>query len=342
MPKPTAVQPRTGAMRATNLFKGFGTRARSAPGDNQPIAEIILTPHSGVRLEILDDFEKSGLVWMWAGDAEGNLIYVSPSAAERLGHAVADLLGRHLTDLFETDPDNPNERSDRSLNFQISARNRITDLIVRLAPSGILEDAPQSWWMICAHPKFDESGQFLGYRGTAKDVTVKYERKVHDKQLAQYDSLTGLANRHRLNKRLDTVLAAYKAAKRHCALMMLDLDRFKHVNDTLGHQAGDELLKQAGDRLKSIVGTKGEIGRLGGDEFEIILPDIDDRGVLGELAGRVIQMLAQPYSIGGERARVGASVGIAIAPYDGLERSDMMKSADMALYAAKNAGRSQL
>lgn len=341
MLKLTAALPRTGAMRATNLFKGFGIRARSAPGDNQAIAEVILPSHNGVRLEILDDFEKSGLVWMWAGDAEGNLIYVSQSAAEGLGHAVTDLLGRHLTDLFETDPDNPNERSDRSFNFQISARNRITDLIVRLAPGGALEDARQSWWMICAHPKFDESGQFVGYRGTAKDVTVEYERKVHDKQLAQYDSLTGLANRHRLNKRLDTVLSAYKAAKRHCALMMLDLDRFKHVNDTLGHQAGDELLKQAGDRLKSIVGSKGEIGRLGGDEFEIILPDIDDRGVLGELAERIIQMLAQPYSIGGQRARVGASVGIAIAPYDGLERSDMMKSADMALYAAKNAGRSQ-
>lgn len=302
---------------------------------------IAVAANGDVRFEILDDFEKSGLVWLWAGDADGRLIYISHSAAEGLGHTVTDLLGRHLTDLFETDPDNPNERSDRSFNFQISARNRITDLIVRLAPGGALQDARQSWWTICAYPRFDESGHFVGYRGTAKDVTVEYERKVQDKRLAQYDSLTGLANRHRLNKRLDSVLASYKAAKRHCTLMMLDLDRFKHVNDTLGHQAGDELLKQAGDRLKRIVGDKGEIGRLGGDEFEIILPDIDDRGTLGQLAERVIQMLAQPYSIGGQRARVSASIGIAIAPYDGLERADMMKSADMALYAAKNAGRSQ-
>src|SRR5690606_18788089 len=90
-----------------------------------------------------------------------------------------------------------------------------------------------------------------------------------------------------------------------------------------------------------VVGPRGEIGRLGGDEFQIILPDIDDRGTLGELAERVIQILSQPYAIGGQRAKISASVGVAIAPYDGLERLDMIKSADMALYAAKNAGRSQ-
>jgi diguanylate cyclase (GGDEF)-like protein len=162
-----------------------------------------------------------------------------------------------------------------------------------------------------------------------------------DSRLAEYDSLTGLANRHRMHKRLDSLLPAYLATKRSCAVMMLDLDRFKHVNDSLGHQAGDDLLKQVADRLQRIVLDRGEIGRLGGDEFQIILPDADDRGSLGELAEKIIQMLSQPYSLGEERATIGASVGIAIAPYDGIERADVLHSADLALYAAKNNGRGQ-
>ena len=162
-----------------------------------------------------------------------------------------------------------------------------------------------------------------------------------DSQAAEYDSLTGLANRHRMNRRLDSILGAYKQAKRSCALMMLDLDRFKYVNDTMGHQAGDDLLRQVGERLRNIVGDRGEIGRLGGDEFQVILPDLDDRGKLGELGDKVIQIVSQPYPIDGKRAIIGASVGIAIAPYDGIEREELVKSADLALYAAKNGGRGQ-
>ena len=331
-------------MRTKGLLRGFGNRTRSAPDqqrENALSAAPVTQPDHGARLEILDDFEKSGFVWLWAGDADGRLVYISQSAAETLGHSVADLLGTNLTDLFETDPDNPDERSDRPFNFQLSARNRISDLLVRFALGKPRDDVQQTWWLICAHPRFDEAGRFIGYRGSAKDVSVEYERKLQDTRLAQYDSLTGLANRHRMNKRLDSILVAYKAAKRSCALMMLDLDRFKHVNDTLGHQAGDELLRQVADRLQRVIGTNGEIGRLGGDEFQIILPDIDDRGALGDLAEKVIQIIAQPYPLNGERATIGTSVGIAIAPYDGIERADLVKSADLAMYAAKNGGRGQ-
>ena len=157
--------------------------------------------------------------------------------------------------------------------------------------------------------------------------------------MALYDSLTGLANRHRMSRRLDTTLTAYQIAKRSCALMMIDLDRFKAVNDTLGHQAGDELLKQVAQRLSRVIGNGAEIGRLGGDEFQVILPDIDDRGQLGEIAQKIIPMVSQPYSIDGSRCVIGASVGIAIAPYDGLDSEELVRSADLALYAAKGGGR---
>jgi diguanylate cyclase (GGDEF)-like protein len=311
-----------------------GDDARDAP------AGIITVTDSAGRLDVLDDFEQAGIVWIWATDAEGRLIYISESAGERLGRPVLDLLGHPLIELFETDPDNPDERSDRPLKFQLSARNKLSDLVMRFVVPGDTESR-RSWWAFSGHPKFDKGGRFKGYRGSAKDVTVEYERKLEDSRLAEYDSLTGLANRHRMTRRLDGILAAYKNAKRSCALMMLDLDRFKQVNDSMGHPAGDELLRQVADRLRAIIGDRGEIGRLGGDEFQVILPDIDDRGKLGELANKVIQIISQPYPIDGKRAIIGTSVGVAIAPYDGLEMDEMTRASDLALYAAKKGGRGQ-
>jgi len=323
-----------------SLLRGLtgGAAAQAAP---DPSETPLVTAHDrDSRLAILDDFEQAGIGWIWASDAAGRLIYVSQSAADKLGRPIDELLGKPLVALFETDPDNPDEKSDRPLNFQLSARNKITDLTVRFASDALRESRPV-WWSISGHPKFDAEGAFQGYRGSAKDITVEYQRKLEDSRLAEYDSLTGLANRHRMNRRLDSILAAYKNAKRSCALVMMDLDRFKQVNDTMGHQAGDELLRQVAERLKAIVGHGGEIGRLGGDEFQIILPDLDDRGKLGELAGKLIQIVSQPYQIDGKRAVIGTSVGIAIAPYDGIIRDELVHGADLALYAAKNGGRAQ-
>lgn len=304
-------------------------------------AEIIRFGDSARRLELLDDFERSGMGWIWATDHEGRLIYVSQDAADKLGRPVADLLGQSLAELFEIDPDNPGAKSDRPLKFVLAAHKTISDLVVRFVSDRQRSAAGQTWWTISGHPKVDDSGQFMGFCGSAKDVTVEYERKLADSLLAEYDSLTGLANRHRMTKRLDSTLAAFKQARRSCALIMLDLDRFKQVNDTMGHPAGDALLKAVGQRLTSIVGQRGEIGRLGGDEFQILLPDMEDRGPLGELAGKIIQLVSQPYLIDSRHAVIGASLGIAIAPFDGLDREELTANADLALYSAKNGGRGQ-
>ena len=332
-------------MGEIGFLKGLGRRKAALDEDAAPrgagSAGVIHSYDSSRRLEVLDDFERAGFGWLWASDAEGRLIYVTEGAAEKLGLPLDELLAKPLTELFETDPDNPFEKSDRPFKFQLSSRSKFIDLIVRFALGKSRQDVRQTWWSISGHPKFDEGGRFLGYRGSAKDVSVEYERKLVDSRLAEYDSLTGLANRYRMNKRLESILTAYKAAKRSCALMMLDLDKFKHVNDTLGHQGGDDLLKQVGERLTSLIANRGEIGRLGGDEFQIILPDMDDRGALGELAEKVIQIISQPYPIGDNRAIVGTSVGIAVAPYDGLELDPLTHAADLALYAAKNGGRGQ-
>src|SRR5688500_16212697 len=129
------------------------------------------------RLQVLDEFEQAVMGWIWATDAEGRLIYLSETASEKLGKPVEELLAQPLVALFETDPDNPDERSDRPLNFQLSSRSKIHDLTVRVITGKGNTLTRSTWWSISGHPKLDKGGKFHGYRGSAKDVTLGYERK---------------------------------------------------------------------------------------------------------------------------------------------------------------------
>ncbi|WP_234033064.1 putative bifunctional diguanylate cyclase/phosphodiesterase [Erythrobacter rubeus] len=288
------------------------------------------------RAGLLDSLEKSELGWFWASDGAGRLIYLSEPAIERISGEEKALIGLQLTEIFKDDDEFEGAAPQRPLKFQLAARNS-------LRPTTVKIDIGEKtvWWEISGAPRIGESEEFTGYHGIARDVTASIASQRDAEKLSRYDSLTGLANRHRITHKLGATLTAFQTAKRCCATMLLDLDRFKQVNDTLGHPAGDELLKQVAARLKRIVGDQGEIGRLGGDEFQIILPDIEDRQVLGDLSDRIIQMLSQPYSINGMRAVIGCSVGVAVAPFDGIESEELVKAADLALYAAKGGGRGQ-
>ncbi|KPF65351.1 putative bifunctional diguanylate cyclase/phosphodiesterase [Porphyrobacter sp. AAP60] len=287
----------------------------------------------GERLAMLDELEESGLGWFWASDDCGNLTYLSGAIASRLDIPLSELLGHPLTAIF-TAADR--DGRGKSLPLMLGAHKPFAGLSVRAArnPDGVV-------LRLAGQPAFSTNGRFTGFRGTGADITDEYRREEETERLARFDSLTGLSNRHRMAHQLDSMLTAFKAARRNCAVMMLDLDRFKHVNDTLGHAAGDELLKQVAARLNRALDRDCEIGRLGGDEFQVVLPDIDDRGVLGELAMKIVTMLRQPYSLEEGRCVIGASVGIAIAPHDGVTREEIVRSADLALYAAKNGGRGQ-
>ncbi len=297
---------------------------------------------SDMRMRVLDEFDRAGIGWIWATDAQGKLIYLADKAIEKLGYETAELIGRQIEDVFEVDSQNAGEGSARSLKFQIKARNKIRDQVVRFTLGRAANEIRQTWWSLSGYPLRDDEGEFIGYRGNASDVTVEYERKLVDSRLAEFDSLTGLANRHSMDRYIEGTLAGFKSSSRPCALLMMDLDKFKRVNDTLGHQAGDALLLQVAERLTSIVGSRCKVGRLGGDEFQIMIPDVDDREKLGELATKIIAILSQPYALEDDkRAIIGASVGIAVAPFDGNTKEELVNSADLALYAAKNGGRGQ-
>lgn len=297
-------------------------------------------PHSGAEREqallLLQDYEASGLGWFWSTDGEGRITYISDCVATLLGRPRSDLLGQAFHSLFIIQRDDDGQ-PERTLPLIFSTRKIFSELAVRAA-SG----RDEVWWSISGRPQYAGDGSFTGFRGNGTDITATRQGQKDAARLAMYDPLTGLSNRHRTAHRLGTTLKAYQLSKRSCALMTIDLDRFKAVNDTLGHHAGDELLKQVAQRLQQVVKEVGcEIGRLGGDEFQVMLPDIDDRGRLGEIAKAVIAMISQPYSVDGARCVIGASVGLAIAPYDGINSEDLVRSAELALYAAKGGGRGQ-
>jgi diguanylate cyclase (GGDEF)-like protein/PAS domain S-box-containing protein len=282
--------------------------------------------------EILADYEQTGQGWFWETDRRGLVTYISPTIARILGFE-EDLLGRPYTELFILE--GQEQEGERTLLFHLSARSSFQDLAVRAATG----EEDERWWSISGRPIYDQFNNFMGFRGSGSDLTEKRRSEQHASRLAHYDSLTGLANRFQMSQTLEKILNAPHLEHRACAVFLLDLDRFKQVNDTMGHPAGDALLKQVAQRLQRTVGNFGRVGRLGGDEFKVILPGRVAESDLQMLAGQIIENLSQPYSIDGSRVMIGASIGIARSPNDGVTSEAIIRNADLALYAAKDRGR---
>ncbi len=315
-----------GAMPFSDFFKGkkggAGINGASPPGID-----------AAEKVAVVEEIEISGALGFWNTDAQGRISYLSGWIVDALDGEFAQFAGEAMQQVFIPVD---GEADGRSLGLKLGTRKSFSGMAVQASRTGA-----DLVLRLSGRPLYDGSGTFLGFRGSTIDVTDEFRSEEEANRLAKFDSLTGLANRHRMEQRIDSTLHAFRSAKRAAALMMLDLDRFKQVNDTLGHAAGDQLLQQVADRLRGAVAGRGEIGRLGGDEFQVLIPDLDDRGELGEIAKKIIQILSQPYSVEEGRCSIGCSVGIAIAPYDGVERDELTRAADLALYASKNGGRGQ-
>ena len=278
---------------------------------------------------IVEEYEANSSGWFWTTDRSGLITYLSDKVARVVGLADAPA-GRRLTELFQSDPG----ESERSLAFHLSSRTSFTDYSVRSPLDG--EDR---WWSISGRPRLDEHGNFQGFVGHGSDLTEKRRSEAEITRLAMYDALTGLANRQRMRLTLDQALQQTARSYRSTALLLLDLDRFKAVNDTLGHQVGDALLKQVAQRLERAVGELGLVGRLGGDEFQVLVTGEGRQDRLSEIATKIITDVGQPYFIAGSAITIGVSIGIAVAPGDGGTAEDLVRNADLALYAAKGDGR---
>jgi len=297
-------------------------------------ARLHLEAQARKALQFVDEFENSGRGWFWETNNLGTLSYVSQQLAEDFKVQPEELLGRQFTDLLSVDSGSPDSlREERTLGFHLSARFPFSDVIVRAASD---EDIH---WSLSGNPLFDGRGRFLGFRGIGTDLTEQRRSEQEISRLARFDSLTGLPNRALMRQTLDEALRNATSRRKGCSLYLIDLDRFKNVNDTLGHPIGDALLRQVADRLKLVMGDHGQVGRLGGDEFMAVLPGTVETGLLESLARTLIEQVSRPYSIEGHRVTIGASVGIAIGDPGRACADSMVRNADLALYAAKAAGR---
>lgn len=281
--------------------------------------------------DLLQGLENGGQNWFWEADRHGTLTYISASVAERMGCEPKHLRGTALFDLVQIKA-SVNELR-KGLQFFWISRSAFHDVEV-----GLVGDKGSSW-LLAGWPIYDGWQNFLGFRGSASNLSEKRRLEQFASRMAKFDSLTGLLNRYQIAQRLDNILTSPVAESRICAVMLIDLDRFKQVNDTMGHPAGDALLKQVARRLHAVVGEGGRVGRLGGDEFQVIIPGHHSRAALAALAEQIITTLSQPYTVEASRVVIGASVGVAVAPDDGDSGDALIRNADLALYAAKDRGR---
>lgn len=184
----------------------------------------------------------------------------------------------------------------------------------------------------------DPSGEITHYIGLYTDISDIKKAEYRLEQLAHYDSLTELPNRALFQENLEMALSSARRHSRHMALLFIDLDRFKQVNDTLGHKFGDKVLIETAQRLREIVRTEDTVSRLSGDEFTIILCELDDPVFAGVIAQRIVESLSHPYNLFDEDVYISASVGIALYPDDGLDAEILLRNADLAMYHAKADG----
>jgi diguanylate cyclase (GGDEF)-like protein/PAS domain S-box-containing protein len=290
---------------------------------------LLLEAEAEKARRFVDDFEASGRGWFWETNAAGLLSYASDALARHLGMAAQALDGRRFDEVLLVEEE---DEARRTLGFHLAARFPFSDLVVR-APG------QETWWLLSGTPNFDPYGRFLGFRGLGSNLSEQRRSEAEQSKLARTDSLTGLPNRAMMRATLEAALANAGERRQGCALMLIDLDRFKQVNDTLGHPVGDKLLAKVAARLRRVLGQEGQVGRLGGDEFEAILPGLAEEGRLEALAEALIREVSRPYSIDRHQVSIGASVGIAVARPGKAWADGLVKEADLALYAAKHGGR---
>ncbi|WP_430460419.1 EAL domain-containing protein [Thalassolituus sp. LLYu03] len=200
-------------------------------------------------------------------------------------------------------------------------------------------DQSPIWIQLLASALHDRNGELLGYLGAISDISELKAAQIQMETLAFYDPLTGLANRRLFRNRLEKAVKSVLRSGSSMALMFLDMDQFKRVNDTLGHDAGDILLKEVANRLSNTVRENDTVSRIGGDEFTILLTDVHHTSDVLVVAEKLLYAMAKPIRIKGQDIVTTVSIGITLTPEDSTDANTLMKNADLAMYRAKELGR---
>jgi diguanylate cyclase (GGDEF)-like protein len=297
--------------------------------------DLALAEKNEVVSLLLREFDDSGGDWMWQTDASKCLTHVSPRFAFALGMDTEMLDTKPLLQILAGAAWEAGNFSAglRELAERLKMRESFSDLILPVTIENEIH-----WWELSASPRYDERGAFLGFRGVGSDVTA--QRRSADKinHMARFDTLTGLPNRLQVTEALGEAMSEADRWRSKCAFMMIDLDRFKAINDTLGHPIGDRLLTRVAERLRGLMTDKELCGRLGGDEFGVVVRDASDPARLNRIAHEIIETLSKPYEVDQHTLYIGASIGTAVGPRDGRTVEMLIRSADLALYRSKDQG----
>ncbi|MBN8493897.1 MAG: EAL domain-containing protein [Burkholderiales bacterium] len=308
---------------------------------------------SQARLARAQDLARMGSFdWRRAGpQGSGGTLLLSSQGLRVLGHGVGDTVTvRSILRQVK--------RSERASVMRLLQSVMLHSSVLATDVPVFFRDGRHRIIHVEAEPEFNEHGHGIGYTGIVQDVTDRRVAEDRIRHLANYDSLTGLPNRRHLVWRMERAIDHARRLGHPCAFLMIDLDRFKLINDTLGHAAGDELLMEVAQRLRACVrhseqvmensleavGSRAHrsleaVGRLGGDEFIALLPEISDERDAQRVADRILEVMRAPVLVGGQECFVTASVGIAIFPRDGNSVADLMRNSDVAMFSVKSGGK---
>jgi diguanylate cyclase (GGDEF)-like protein/PAS domain S-box-containing protein len=265
---------------------------------------------------------------IWELDAHGIGSFVNPQMAALLGYPIEEMLGRPFTDFMD---DEGRALAERKM---VRRRGQAERQELRL----VRQDGTAMWASVASNPIYGADGEHLGALALVNDITRQRASVERIWQQANFDELTGLPNRYMFLDRLRLAMRKADREGAFLALLFIDLDHFKEVNDRLGHAMGDLLLAQAAQRIAAGVRTSDTIARLGGDEFTVVLAGLDRASTVDRIAQSMLAALARSFTLGEDEGRVAASIGVALYPADGSDVSTLLDHADQAMYAAKHAG----
>lgn len=269
--------------------------------------------------------------WIWSADLQGRYLYANRRGAANLGYTVDEF--RELGIGLVHPDDLPLLRETWA--HAIANREGWQSVILRWRHRGGHYRSLES----NASPRLDDGGQLIGFQGVDRDITERRQAEAQIEFLAHHDALTGLPNRILLRDRFKHALLLADRSSARVALLFLDLDNFKVVNDSLGHAAGDALLMAVVARLSACLRESDTISRQGGDEFILLLNDIPQLDVVERIASNIINKLSEPIEINGHYLNASCSIGVAVYPGDGRDFDSLLQKADTAMYGAKDAGR---
>jgi diguanylate cyclase (GGDEF)-like protein/PAS domain S-box-containing protein len=267
-----------------------------------------------------------------AADRQGRCIFVNAHQAAIKGVGPADLLGRTAVDLFGPERGGRSIALDKLICESGAALPSFEEEIVG-------DDGERRHVLTTKAPLRDATGDIVAVLTTSLDITDRKRAERHLRHLAHHDALTDLPNRALLHERVRQAIAQARRTDRKFALHLFDLDRFKGINDVLGHHFGDRLLRAVADRLRATVRESDTVARLGGDEFAILQDNVTSVEDTRDLARRIRESLSAPFRFDGEGVSTSASIGIAVFPDNGFDVDELLKNADLAMYRAKADGR---